>query len=109
MDGKIDIDLFVTHRFSIDDYEKGFQAVKDKNCIEGSFKFLRQLRRRTHDGRVIDSIKKEYFKETKEVYSNYPTDVSRMEEELDRLRKKKSKASSFFRKNMDLQNCGQGC
>ena len=25
MDGKIDIDLFVTHRFSIDDYEKGFR------------------------------------------------------------------------------------
>ena len=24
--------------------------------------------------------KEEYFKETKEVYSNYPTDVSRMEE-----------------------------
>ena len=27
MDGKIDIDLFVTHRFSIDDYEKGFQRL----------------------------------------------------------------------------------
>ena len=26
--------------------------------------------------------KEEYFKETKEVYSNYPTDVSRMEERL---------------------------
>lgn len=24
--------------------------------------------------------KEEYFKETKEVYSNYPTDVSRMED-----------------------------
>ena len=33
MDGKIDIDLFVTHRFSIDDYEKGFQAVKDRTCL----------------------------------------------------------------------------
>ena len=33
MDGKIDIDLFVTHRFSIDDYEKGFQAVKDRTAL----------------------------------------------------------------------------
>ena len=39
--------------------------------------------------------KEEYFKETKEVYSNYPTDVSRMEEELDRLQKENPKASSF--------------
>ena len=42
--------------------------------------------------------KEEYFKETKEVYSNYPTDVSRMEEELDRLQKENSKASSFQKK-----------
>ena len=34
MDGKIDIDLFVTHRFSIDDYEKGFQAVKDRTALK---------------------------------------------------------------------------
>ena len=27
--------------------------------------------------------KEEYFKETKAVYSNYPTDVSRMEKEMD--------------------------
>ena len=32
--------------------------------------------------------KEEYFKETKAVYSNYPTDVSRMEKELDRLLEK---------------------
>ena len=42
--------------------------------------------------------KEEYFKETKEVYSNYPTDVSRMEEELDRLQKENPKASSFQKK-----------
>ena len=30
--------------------------------------------------------KEEYFKETKAVYSNYPTDVSRMEKELENLR-----------------------
>ena len=38
------------------------------------------------------------IKETKEVYSNYPTDVSRMEEELDRLQKENPKASSFQKK-----------
>ena len=35
--------------------------------------------------------KEEYFKETKAVYSNYPTDVSRMEKELDRLQKENTK------------------
>lgn len=42
--------------------------------------------------------KEEYFKETKAVYSNYPTDVSRMEKELDRLQKENPKASSFQKK-----------
>lgn len=43
--------------------------------------------------------KEEYFKETKAVYSNYPTDVSRMEKELDRLQKENPKASSFQKKH----------
>ena len=34
MDGKIDIDLFVTLRFSIDDYDQGFQAVKDRTALK---------------------------------------------------------------------------
>lgn len=50
--------------------------------------------------------KEEYFKETKAVYSNYPTDVSRMEKNWIAFRKKIQR-QVLFRKNMDLQNSSQ--
>ena len=43
--------------------------------------------------------KEEYFKETKEVYSNYPTDVSRMEDDWTASRKKIQRQALFRKKH----------
>lgn len=43
--------------------------------------------------------KEEYFKETKAVYSNYPTDVSRMEKNWIAFRKKIQRQVLFRKKH----------